>query len=449
MNLYFSLLKLKARLLHGRQLSRADIHRHMAMKRRARLPGVCMVGVTGSGGKSTTSALVFHLLSAEYPVALSLLENTEQMIAPRLARFPRQARYGVFEISGHAPGVIDSVCELVKPDVAIITVIASDHRSNFRDPGATAREKVRLALQAAQRGGLVLLNADDPQVLAMREQLAQAQVRTFGEAQDADYRALDVRHSPDGRLQFRCRVADEEASFDVALLGKHLLVSALAAIACAHQVGIPLARLADRARLFEGLPGRCSVQFNPGAPTFICDTIKAPFSTLGLSFAQLDLFDQVPRKTIVLGKLSDYSGAEGSKYRQAYRMARQHAERVIILGRSALTLNPQEGDVADHNLLLVDNVQALRQLIAETALPGEVILLKGSSKVDRLERIALAYQHPVTCWISGCTREHTCFHCDLLTEDRRLLRPPVEGTSNMIEDPQHFSALIAREGART
>lgn len=448
MNLYFSFLKLKARLLEGRKLTRADIHRQLALQRRAELTDVRMVGVTGSGAKTTTSALVFHMLSGgQQSAALSMLENTEQMIAPRLARFPRLARYGVFEISGHEPGVLDSVCELVQPDIAIITVIASDHRSTFRNLGATAREKINLALNAARRGGLVLLNADDPQVIAMREQLPSVQVRTFGEAEAADYRALDVQQSACGRLQFRCRFAQDEAWFDFALLGRHLLVPAMASIACAHQSGLPLAQLATRAASFAQLPGRCSLHVNPGAPTFICDTIKAPYSTLGLSFAQMDLFHDVPRKTIVIGQISDYAGAQGDRYRQAYRLARQYAERVIIVGRSGLTIKPLDDDELGKNLVLVEDVAALRHLISDSALAGEVILLKASYKVDRMERIALDYELQVECWISGCTRACACFNCDQLTPDQRIHRPSAEGTSYMIDDPDYFCDVIVRDAS--
>jgi UDP-N-acetylmuramoyl-tripeptide--D-alanyl-D-alanine ligase len=447
MNLYFSFLKLKARVLEGRKLTRADIHRLLALKRRRELTDVRMIGVTGSGAKTTTSALVFHMLGEGQLAALSILQNTEQMIAPRLARFPRHARYGVFEISGHAPGVLDSVCELVQPDIAIITVIASDHRSNFRDSGATAREKINLALHAARRGGLVLLNADDPEVVAMLEQIPAEQVRTFGEAEAADYRALDVQQSVSGRLQFRCRFAHEEAWFDFALLGRHLLVPAMASIACAHQSGLSLAQLAARAASFVQLPGRCSLHVNPGAPTFICDTIKAPYSTLGLSFAQMDLFHDVPRKTIVIGQISDYAGAQGARYRQAYRLARQHAERVILVGRSGLTIKPLDGDELGKNLVLVEDVAALRRLISESVLAGEVILLKASYKVDRMERIALDYELQVGCWISDCTRECGCFNCDQLTPDQRIYRPSAEGTSYMIDDPDYFCDVIARDAS--
>lgn len=446
MNLYFSLIKLKARLLEGRKLSRADINRRLALRRRAKLGSTCMVGITGSGGKSTTSALVFHMLSGSQPSALSMLENTEEMIAWRLAKFPRRARYGVFEISGHAPGVIQSSCEVVQPDVAIVTVIASDHRSNFRDPQATAQEKGRLAEIVAARGGLVLLNADDPHVLAMRERATGGRVYTFGETEQADYRALAVSQAHVGRLQFTCRFADEQADFDFGLLGRHLLVSALASIACAHQQGVPLAELAERARSFVQMLGRCSLQVTPQGPMFIYDTVKAPFSTLELSFSQLELFPDAARKTIVIGQISDYAGAQGSRYRQIYRLARQYAGRVIILGHAGLTLNPLDGDQLGEQLILVDGVAQLRDLIAQTHLPGEVILLKGSEKVDRMERVALSYVQSVDCWIDNCKLPNSCFSCEQLCPGRPAPRSR-KNEGRLICDPAHFCVARAAEVA--
>lgn len=443
MNLYFSLLKIKARLFEGRKLTRQDIYRRVAILRRTQLTQARMIGITGSGAKSTTSALLFHLLSSRYPSALSMLENTEEMIAWRLAKFPLQARFGVFEISGHAPGVIESACALVQPDIAIVTLIAGDHRTNFRGQQSTAQEKSQLARIVAERGGLVLLNADDLQVLAMREGLPATLVRTYGEAEIADYRALHVTHSPSGRLQFICQYGGEQVSFDLGLLGRHFLVPAMASIACAHQQGISLQDLAVRAKQFVQLPGRCSLHVNAQGPTFVCDTIKAPYSTLALSFALLDLFPAAPRRTVVIGQISDYSGAQGSRYRQAYRLARKHADRVIVLGHVDLTINPLEGDCVGVNLVSVGTINQLRQLIAETQLPGEVILLKGSHKVNRMERIALDYELKVDCWVDGCLRANACFACDALCQrgqPRRAVSLVVESDERLICAATTFSA---------
>ncbi len=407
----------------------------MSLRRRPKLTNSRMIGITGSGAKSTTSALLYHLLSGDQPSALSFLENTANRMAVRMTGFPKHARYGVFEMSGHAAGVIDQACEIVQPDVAIITVVAGDHRTNFADAQAIAQEKGTLVQRAVERGGFALLNADDPLVRGMQVR-ANGKALFYGEAPDADYRALDVRHGSNGRLQFICQHGSERIEFDLGLMGRHMVVPALASIACAHQLGISLERLAQRARSYQQLPGRCSLHVTKQGPTFICDSIKAPFSTLELSFAQLSLFASAPRRTLVLGKVSDYSGSQGDRYRQIYKLARRYADRVIVLGHGQLNLKLLPGDQPGENLLKVDSVSQLRQLLIDTAIPGEVVLLKGSFKVDRMERIVLDYECQVDCWIDRCTRINSCFDCpDLGPGGKTRLRP-----RGLITDADYFIA---------
>lgn len=438
MNLHYSLIKLKIRLLEGRKVSSTEVVRRLSLKRRMQLTGTRMIGITGSGAKSTTSALLFHLLSGSRRTALSFHENALDDMAMRMARFPKSINFGVFEISGHEPGAIDQACEVVQPDVAIITIVGGDHRTNFAGGLEIAQEKGTLAQRVAERAGIVLLNADDPLVRGMQARAA-GKALLYGEAPDADYRAIEVRHSRDGYLQFTCLHRGEAVAFELALLGRHLLVSTLASIACAHQLGIPLQQLALRARCYVQLPGRCSLHATKQGQTFICDSIKAPFATLELSFAQLALFPDASRRTLVIGQISDYSGKQGNHYRQTYKLARQYADRVIVLGHGNLTLNPLPGDKAGEQLVQVDSVVQLRQLLADTCIPGEIVLLKGSYKVDRMERIVLDHEHEVACWIEGCSKPNSCFECpELGPEGAAHKRPP-----GLLLDPDYF---IARSG---
>ena len=423
-NLYYSLLKLKIRLFEGKKVSSYEIARRISLKRRPKLTNSTMIGVTGSGAKSTTSALLYHLLSDNQPSALSFLENTANRMAARMANFPKRIRFGVFEMSGHAAGVIDQACDVVQPDVAIVTVVAGDHRTNFSGAEAIAQEKSVLVQRAVQRGGIALLNADDPLVRSMQER-AGGKALLYGEAADADYRALDVRHSSEGFLRFVCQHGNERVEFELALLGRHMLVPALASIACAHQMGIPLTRLAQRARSYAQLPGRCSLHVVERGPTFICDSVKAPFTTLELSFAQLSLFPNAPRRTLVLGQVSDYPGAQGDRYRQIYRLARRYADRVIVLGHGRLNLKPISGDLLGEQLIKVDTVKQLRQLLAESCEPGEIVLLKGSYKVNRMERVVLDHECQVDCWVERCDKTNSCFDCPELGADGLARKRPL------------------------
>jgi UDP-N-acetylmuramoyl-tripeptide--D-alanyl-D-alanine ligase len=136
---------------------------------------------------------------------------------------------------------------------------------------------------------------------------AAAEVFTYGKSEEADYRATDLIISSAGHLQFTCHYREESAQFDVGLLGLHFITPTLGAIACAHQLGISLSSLAQRGKTFTQTPRRCSLHSSPDAPIFICDTTKAPFETLNLALQTISNFPQAPRRTIVLGTVSDKS----------------------------------------------------------------------------------------------------------------------------------------------
>lgn len=114
--------------------------------------------------------------------------------------------------------------------------------------------------------------------------------------------------------------------------GKHFIVSAQGGIACAHHLGMSLAEIAERARSYVQMAGRCSIHRVEGRATYLCDTIKSPLSTLGLAFSLMDAFPEATRRTIVIGKISDYPGSTGRSYNRAYALARTHCERPVFFG---------------------------------------------------------------------------------------------------------------------
>ena len=72
----------------------------------------------------------------------------------------------------------------------MITMVGGDHHKTYRTLEATAKEKGTLA-EAVPRHGTVILNADDPNVRAMRPR-CRGRVVTYGLSPDADIRGMDV-----------------------------------------------------------------------------------------------------------------------------------------------------------------------------------------------------------------------------------------------------------------
>lgn len=407
-------------MLAGKRVSATDLRLEHAYRWRKKLTKTRFIAITGSSGKTTTTLLIDHFLKHGFSTIVSSGANTMTIFTRIILKMKPSVRFGVFEVSGHESGVIDTACQLLQPEVGVVTIVSGEHVSNFRNIENTALEKSRLAANIPARG-TVFLNADDSRVLAMREQTS-ARVITFGTCEEADYRATDVTISAGGRLQFQCHHGSEHQAFEFDLLGRHFVCSALAGIAVAHQQGFRLPELAAHGRTFRGAAGRCSVHPGKDGTIYICDTVKAPFATVGLALETVSAFPDAPRKTIVLGTISDTRRSLSARYQLPIKGALDLADRVILFGSAANRSKISESDWNSGRITRIENISALRDYLDEDRVPGELILLKASFKVDHLERIALNAQAPVDCWQERCGRSEHCFDCQ---DIRHVPKPSV------------------------
>lgn len=390
--------------------------RRRALRRRKGFAGTCFIGVTGSGGKTTTVRLLLHLLAPSFQTYGSALLNSPRNVLKRLMAMRRSTGYdyAVFEISGHEPGAVATSCDLVQPAIGIVTVVGADHRSSLRSLDNTAREKGVL-VERVPPDGLVLLNRDDPRVYAMRER-SRARVLTYGVGADADYHAANVSVDADGVLHFECRHGTQTVPFRIGLPGRHFVVSALAAIAAAHQQGIALPELARRAVDFQPIEGRCSIHHTAGGATFVCDTAKAPAWSVLMAIEMLAGFTKSSRRTLVLGSLSDATGSLNLRYRKAVQAALGLADRIIFFGEMASHARVDSQHLASGKVLYVADIVELRQVLRDTQQLGELILLKGST-TDHLERVAVNFDAQGGCWRTDCRVQWECFNCGKLSAD--------------------------------
>jgi UDP-N-acetylmuramoyl-tripeptide--D-alanyl-D-alanine ligase len=192
------------------------------------------------------------------------------------------------------------------------------------------------------------------------------------------------------------------------LTGSHNGLPAVAAFACSHQLGAPAALIKERIASFQPIFGRCSTHIIENGPVFIADTSKAPFHSIYLPISMMKEF-LAPRRRIVIGQISDYAGNPKSKYRDVYRACRQAADQVILVGDHHRT-SAMHDDIAAQHFIEKRSVEEAAAYIKDTAIPGEIILLKGSQNLH-LERILLSFSEHVRCWEQRCGRPGSCVRC--------------------------------------
>ncbi|MBZ9739221.1 MULTISPECIES: Mur ligase family protein [unclassified Mesorhizobium] len=369
------------------------------------------IGVTGSSGKSTVTALLGHILAAHRPTYARLLANTMQSLVGTLYKRMRQAGevdYVVFEAGAFGVDTIRPMAQMLQPHVAVVTMVRLEHVASFRTLENVAVEK-RALVEALRPDGIAVLNADDPHVADMAAG-ARCRVVTFGIAAGADYRVTDIHAAYPDRLALSIDWRGGRLQLETPFPAEHFWLPTAAAVATALELGVPPDKVAAQVATFQPLANRCAVIVTDGGPQFIVDAAKAPWHSINLALEIITKATAV-RKRIVLGQISDYVGST-RKYDQAYRTAREIADQVIYTGDNAHRSRASQADRDGGRFVELRTPKDVSDHIKRTAVPGELILIKSSSNLH-LERIALAWKHEVKCWVPVCGKREGCDTCGL------------------------------------
>ncbi|MGI9520598.1 MAG: Mur ligase family protein [Hyphomicrobiaceae bacterium] len=362
--------------------------------------------MTGSSGKTTCAELLSLILEAQSPIISQVCGNTLLAIGKTIRRGRTDAAYAVFEAGVGQKGQMSPMARLLQPSVAIVTMVGLEHYQYFRSKEAVAIEKGAL-VEAIRPGGFAILNADDEHVMSMAQR-TNARIVTFGRDVNADYRVISSSAAYPNCLKLVVDCRGTQLQFQTRFAGEQFWLSSVSAIAAAIELGVPHEVIQEQIAKFEGTP--CRFQpFTTSGPTFIIDSFKAPYGTLALAFSAFNDCD-FPRKRIVLGPLSDYSGTSKTKYRDAYRTARAIADQVIVVDRHLHRYDDVTADLASGKLVEFQTPKQVNDFIRETFRKDEIILLKGSGNLH-LERIALSWDRDTNCWEPKCGRDGICTDC--------------------------------------
>lgn len=362
--------------------------------------------------------------------------NTAQDVLGEFCSFGPAADAVVLEASEFPRGTLQQIASHLAPTAAVVTVAGLDHYSAFRGASGAAREMATL-LRALPGNGFTVINADDAELVAVARDLP-CRVVTFGMQEQADYRAVECALGPGHGLTVLCEHRGVSHELTTPLLGTHFSVATLAAVAAAHELGVEWSVIRERLATFEPVFGRCSLVAIPAGPLFICDTVKSPAWSVALSCDTLKHFEDAPRRTLVLGTLADYAGSSRGTYRKAWRMAKPLVDRTIFLRHSPSHVGAREEDIAKGAAVFLESVHAITAFLKESAMPGEVILLKGSYKCDHLDRIAHHFTQPVTCWREKCGRGMNCMHCEWMRDRTPLLLRPLARVRHKLFGPKRI-----------
>jgi UDP-N-acetylmuramoyl-tripeptide--D-alanyl-D-alanine ligase len=371
-----------------------------------------VITVVGSVGKTTTTKTVAAALG------LGGLERLRggsySKLAVNLLRVRPGQPHAVFEVAIDGKGQMERYASMLRPDIVVVTAIASEHQRSLGSLETTRAEKACM-LDGLRPGGTAVLNGDDPNVRWMAGRTG-AEIITIGLGEDNDLRATEVRVDWPHGTRFRLHAAGAEREMCIRLVGRKMVYPALAAVAVALKEGRSLDGAVNAIEAVEPVAGRMQPVALPGGSWLLRDEFKAPLESVD---AALDALEELPgRKIVVLGEVSEPPGSQGPIYRRLGERIAGTASRAIFIGGVFQRLAAGARRAGMPRDAIVDAGRSPRRAadaVMQDLRPGDIVLVKGRD-TQRLARVALALQgRTVGCDIEFCNAVYTgCEMCPML-----------------------------------
>ena len=354
-----------------------------------------VIGVTGTDGKSTVTALAAELLWAcrwhpgqigtvQIGIFDEITPNEDRNTTPEalelqklLARMVEAGNDSVvMEATSHALALDRT--RNCRFDVGVVTTVTSEHLEFHGTVGAYRAAKARLVEEAP----IAVLNADDASFEYFRER-AGGRVITYAIDREADLRAGDLRPDATG-TRFHLESPRWHGEVRVALPGRFNVANALAALGVAEALGLDLHHAATALDGTAGVPGRME-RIDAGQPfTVIVDYAH----TADALHKMLETL-----RPLATGRLIVVFGSAGerdpTKRAPMGRIAAEHADLVIVADEDPRLEDPRAineaiadgsraaGAIDGERLWVIDD---RREAIAHAfglARDGDIVLLAG------------------------------------------------------------------------
>jgi len=303
--------------------------------------------------------------------------NTDIGVPMTLLGMSAAHRYCAIELGMNHPGEIAWLAEIAQPGIAMVTNAQREHMEFMKDVAASAAENAEV-LRALPANGTAVINVDDEHAAIFRAAAGARRTLSFGLAAQAEVSGGYALRPLTSELVVR--TPQGEARATLAVPGLHNVRNALAAAACAHAAGVPVAAIARGLAAFRPYAGRSQAKRARGGATVIDDSYNANPDSVR---AAIDVLAACPRPTVlVLGDMGEV-GEQGPAY---HREVGAYAKRrgigaLFALGEASRESAAAFGEGARH-------FESPEALVA--ALPTAATLLVKGSRFMRMERVVAA-----------------------------------------------------------
>jgi len=339
-----------------------------------------VIAIAGSSGKTTTKEMLASILSTRWKIYKSAgnQNNRHAMLHHRRA-IKSYHQAVVLEFGMSFPGHLRRQCQIIRPNMAVITMVGSAHIGNCGGLEGLIRAKSEI-IRHMDPHGTLFLNADDENSQRLLTRGFKGRILRIGIAKEADYRAYDIRYTKGG-MGFKINLGGKPHDFFIPIYGRHNVYNALFAAAAAHELGFGVQDIKNGLQNYHR-PSRRLVIYRPGRRIkIIDDTFNAnPHSVK----AAVDVLQEIGGENNIavlgdmaeLGRLSTWGHKTVGRY-----LVKKQVNRLFTFGRLAGIIKEAAIEAgfprskAEH----FTKRERMHRRLLTFIKPGTTVLVKGSN----------------------------------------------------------------------
>lgn len=343
------------------------------------MPDLKIIGVTGSYGKTSTKHYLNRILSEKFDVLMTPGSFNTTLGVIRTVREHLKPYNEVFivEMGAKQKGDIKEICDLVHPEIGIVTAVGEQHLESFKTIQNVQSTKFEL-IDSLPSDGLAVVNNDFEYGANRKVDNVQCRRYAVKATENADFIATDIRYTPSGTT-FTIKGDGHELTLSTRLVGECNISNLMAAVIVALHLGVPEEKIRYAVQKIEQVEHRLNLKRTPGGITIIDDAFNSNPS--GSRMAMEVLGSMVGGKRIVITPGMIELGEKQYEYNRILgENIAANADVAIVVGgynRDALLAGIEKGGMDKSAVHAVASFKEAQQLLATIVKAGDFVLYEN------------------------------------------------------------------------
>lgn len=348
-----------------------------ANKKLKEIPNLRVIGITGSYGKTSTKYAVNTILSQKFNTLMTPESYNTTMGVVRTINEKLTSTHNLFvcEMGAKYVGDIKEICDIVNPEIGIVTAIGPQHLDTFKSLENVKKTKLELVTSLPENG-IAFVNWEDENI--RKCDLPKNTIK-FGLTKKADYYATNINITEKGSEFDVILPNKEKINIKTKLLGELNILNIVGAVAVADTLGMTADEIKVGAKYLKPVPHRLQLKQNSNGSIVIDDAYNSNVKGATMALEVLKSFETKQRVLVTPG-IVELGDKAKEINRNLGKKAAECCDYVILVGaeQTVPILNGlQDRHYPKQNIFVAKNLEEALKEMNKVTSSNTVVLFEN------------------------------------------------------------------------